>query len=172
LPERHLSAADVRSIYDRHGPALVACACSVLSDYPLAEDIVHNVFLRALRGDLLLPDSPSAYFYRAVKNAALNARRDRQRESPLPADSDWLLHKSGDRTVSLALQRALDRLPADQREIVILHHWLGCTFDEAAGALGISANTAASRYRYALLKLREQLQDSQKTEASENVAGR
>ena len=157
--------ANVRRIYDRHGPALVACACSLLTDYALAEDIVHNVFLRALRGDLALPESPLAYFYRAVKNAALNARRDRRRESPLPVDCDWLVHKGGDRTVSLALQNGLDRLPADQREIVILLHWSGLTFEEAGEALGISANTAASRYRYALKNLREQFQGSQKHEA-------
>jgi RNA polymerase sigma-70 factor, ECF subfamily len=169
LPERHLSAADLRRIYDRHGPALVAWAASLLSDYSLAEDIVHNVFLRALRGDLALPESPLAYFYRAVKNAALNAQRDRKRESPLPADSDWLVHKGGDRIASLALARSLERLPADQREIVILHHWVGFTFEEASEVLGISRNTAASRYRYALEKLREQFEDAQKGEASKNV---
>jgi RNA polymerase sigma-70 factor, ECF subfamily len=138
-------------------------------DYALAEDIVHNVFLRALRGDLALPDAPLAYFYRAVKNAALNAQRDRRRESPLPANEDWLVHKSGDRFASFALQNGLDRLPADQREIVILHHWSGLTFEEAGEALGISTNTAASRYRYALERLRDHFHRSQKREAIQDA---
>jgi RNA polymerase sigma-70 factor (ECF subfamily) len=172
LPERRLSAADVRRIYDRHGPALVACACALLSDYSLAEDIVHNVFLRALRGDLAFPESPLAYFYRAVKNTALNAQRDRRRESPLPATDDWLVHKGGDRIASIALQRGLERLPTDQREIVILHHWSGLTFEEAAEALGISSNTAASRYRYALEKLRDHFQSSQKREVRQDVSSK
>ena len=58
----------------------------------------------------------------------------------------------------LALQSALAELPEEQREIVILRVWGQLTFEEAAAALDISPNTAASRYRYALAKLKEQLQ--------------
>lgn len=172
MATRHLSADDVRQIYERHGPALVACACSLLSDYGLAEDIVQSVFLRALRGDLTLPESPLAYFYRAVKNGAFNALRDRSRESALPADESWLVQKGGDRIASLALQKSLEQLPVDQREIVILHHWSGFTFEEAAEVLGISTHTAASRYRYALEKLREHLQSSEKQEVAPYVPSR
>jgi RNA polymerase sigma-70 factor (ECF subfamily) len=169
LPERYLSAAEVRGIYDRHGPGLVACACSILSDYALAEDIVQNVFLRALRGDVPVPGAPAAYFHRAVKNAALNRKRDRGRERPLPADDCWLVHKGQDQAAAVALQKGLELLAPEQREIVLLHHWSGFTFEEAAEALGISPNTAASRYRYALGKLRDHFQVSQKGRVRERV---
>jgi RNA polymerase sigma-70 factor (ECF subfamily) len=169
LPERYLSAAEVRRIYDRHGSALVACACSILSDYPLAEDIVQNVFLRALRGDVSWPDSPAAYFYRAVKNAALNRKRDRGRETPLPPNEGWLVHKGGDRVAVMTLEQGLDLLQPEQREMVILHHWSGFTFEEAGEVLGISPNTAASRYRYALDKLRDHFQVSRKGQVTQRV---
>jgi len=162
LPERYLSAAEVRGIYDRYGPGLVACACSIVSDFALAEDIVQNVFLRALRGDVPAPGSPAAYFYRAVKNAALNYKRDHARETRLPANDHWLVHKGGDQAAVLTLHKGLAILAPEQRDIVILHHWSGFTFEEAAEALGISPNTAASRYRYAIGKLREHFQLSQK----------
>jgi RNA polymerase sigma-70 factor (ECF subfamily) len=61
-------------------------------------------------------------------------------------------------TMGLAIQSALGDLPEEQREIVVLRVWGQLTFEEAALALDIPANTAASRYRYALAKLKERLQ--------------
>ena len=52
---------------------------------------------------------------------------------------------------------ALLDLPPDQRAVVSLKLWHGLTFQDIADALDISLNTAASRYRYALDKLRERL---------------
>ena len=54
----------------------------------------------------------------------------------------------------LALAGALGELPADQRAVVHLKLWEGLTFDQIAEALELSPNTAASRYRYGLDKLR------------------
>jgi RNA polymerase sigma-70 factor (ECF subfamily) len=58
----------------------------------------------------------------------------------------------------LALQSALAELPVEQREVIMLRVWGRMTFEEAAAVLDISPNTAASRYRYALEKLRDELQ--------------
>ena len=56
-----------------------------------------------------------------------------------------------------ALAAALGQIPADQREVVHLKLWEGLTFEQIAELLGIPLNTAASRYRYGLDKLRERL---------------
>ena len=50
---------------------------------------------------------------------------------------------------------ALASLPAEQREIVILKLYHGMTFEEIGALVEISPNTAASRYRYGLEKLRK-----------------
>jgi RNA polymerase sigma-70 factor (ECF subfamily) len=55
------------------------------------------------------------------------------------------------------LSAALQELPEDQRAIVHLKLWGGMTFEEIADALAISPNTAASRYRYGIDKLRNRL---------------
>ena len=47
------------------------------------------------------------------------------------------------------LAEAVNHLPADQREVVIMKIWNELTFQEIGTVLGISQNTAASRYRYA-----------------------
>jgi RNA polymerase sigma factor (sigma-70 family) len=56
-----------------------------------------------------------------------------------------------------ALTVALAELPADQRAVVHLKLWEGLTFEQIAAALNTPPNTAASRYRYGLDKLRERL---------------
>ena len=55
------------------------------------------------------------------------------------------------------VQRALDDLPPDQRSVAHLKLWQGLTFEEIASVQGIPLNTAASRYRYAIEKLRSLL---------------
>ena len=60
---------------------------------------------------------------------------------------------------SLRLERALGTLPTEQRELIALKLDADLTFMEIGDLLGISSNTAASRYRYALEKLRAFLQE-------------
>lgn len=161
LADRKLSADDVRSLYDRHGPALVAYACTFVGRFPDAEDVVHKIFLRLLRGDTIVPDAPLAYLYRAVRNASLNARRNGAREAPhddsVDARRECFSRNGGDRESALALEKALSELPEEQRETVIMRIWSGMTLEEIAAAAGVPLSTVASRYRYALEKLRGRL---------------
>ena len=48
-------------------------------------------------------------------------------------------------------------LPADQREVIHLHVFEGMTFQQVADTTGESINTIASRYRYAIAKLRNSI---------------
>jgi RNA polymerase sigma-70 factor (ECF subfamily) len=52
----------------------------------------------------------------------------------------------------------LAELPVDQREVIVLKIWHGCTFEEIGGLLEISPNTAAGRYRYGLQKIKTKLE--------------
>ena len=56
-----------------------------------------------------------------------------------------------------AIAAALSELPEEQREVIVMKIWGGLTFPQIASALNQSVNTVASRYRYALEKLRERL---------------
>ena len=157
LSETKWSAADIQRLYLRHGAALVAYARSFLPDAAAAEDAVHSVFLRLLRGDVTSPESEVGYLYRAVKNATLNAKRDVSRETGIDSGEGWFVHRGGDVEAELALQKALSELPEEQREVVMMRIWSGMTLEEIGAATGVGLNTAASRYRYALEKLRERL---------------
>lgn len=56
-----------------------------------------------------------------------------------------------------AIEKALREVSAEQREVLVLKIWGELTFEQIAAELEISPNTAASRYRYALVALRQKL---------------
>ena len=92
---------------------------------------------------------------RAIDLARRNDRRAAREtiaHEELPAN--WFEPDIEDRERARLLQTALEQLPASQREVVTLKIWGELTFAEIAEALEIPANTAASRYRYALEELR------------------
>jgi RNA polymerase sigma-70 factor, ECF subfamily len=92
-----------------------------------------------------------------VRNTAMNYKRDRQRETQVPGGELWFNHATADRAEVLSLQNALQELPEEQQEAVFLRAWSGMTLQEIADATGTPLNTVASRYRYALEKLRGRL---------------
>jgi RNA polymerase sigma-70 factor, ECF subfamily len=152
-----LSAAEIRQLYEQHGAALLLYARSFVVDAAVGEDLVHEVFLKLLRGETAVPDMPLAYLYRAVRNAALNALRNKSDHAAWDDQLSWFQHREGNREEELALQSALGELPEDQRATVIMRIWGGMTLEEVADATEVPLSTAASRYRDALEKLRERL---------------
>ena len=80
------------------------------------------------------------------------------RETELPEGESWFLLSSGNQDRILTLQKALRDLPEEQRETVFLRIWSGMTLLEIADATETPLNTVASRYRYALEKLRHSLE--------------
>jgi RNA polymerase sigma-70 factor (ECF subfamily) len=151
----------VKTLYEQHGRVLLAYAGSLLPDRAASEDVLHQVFVKLLQGNVGINGSPVSYLYRAIRNAAFNYRRNHSREVELGEDCRWLESPEGIpgmEAIGLAVESALRELPDEQREIIVLRVWGEMTFDEAAAALDISPNTAASRYRYGLAKLKERLQ--------------
>jgi len=105
-----------------------------------------------------------ALLYAAVRSIALDLiRRDSRRarrEAEAISESEQTIEPQFELVdeAQSALAAALDRLPHDQREVLVMKIWNELTFAEIATALEISQNTAASRYRYALAALKKTLQ--------------
>lgn len=133
-------------------------ALAIMGERGCAQDAVHHVFLNLIeRGSLTKASDKKAYLFACVRNAALNEGRRRVRTAPLECDSAWFHPPDRDYVGEKNLRRALASLPGDQREVVVLHIWGEFTFLQIGELLGISSNTVASRYRYALDKLRRSM---------------
>jgi RNA polymerase sigma-70 factor (ECF subfamily) len=117
------------------------------------------VFLKLLEdGNLRRAADVKAYLFACVRNAALNDVRVRGRNIELAEEGlAWFDPPARDFAEEEGLRRALMELPDEQRQVTVLHIWGELTFAQIAGLLEISANTAASRYRYALARLRESM---------------
>ena len=149
-------AVTIEVLYRQHGSALLLLASAITGERSRAEDMVHQVFAKLLEnGNLSHVLDVKAYLFACVRNAALNNIKARQPDVVLNEESAWFAPPNRDFVEELNLRRALYALPDDQRQVTILHVWGELTFSQIAQLLGISSNTAASRYRYALAKLRE-----------------
>jgi RNA polymerase sigma-70 factor (ECF subfamily) len=152
------NSAEIEVLYRRHGSALVLFALAITGERSRAQDVVNHVFLNLIeKGSLDRARDKKAYLFASVRNAALNEGKLRERTAPLDCDSAWFAPPDRDFAEEQNLRRALGALPDDQREVIVLHIWGELTFSQISELLSISSNTAASRYRYALAKLRHSM---------------
>lgn len=151
-----LGPADWRQrLFDEKAAELILYGRSLGLSEAEAEDTLQETFLALMRLEAS-PENPPHYAVRAYRNRALNAKRGWFRRLKREWESvRWFEPASAQTDLELAAQRALGRLPADQREVIVLKIWHEMTFDEIAGVLEISANTVAGRYRYGMAKLKK-----------------
>ena len=151
--------------FHQHGPKLLLCARQWTRSLADAEDVVQEAFVRFWRHQRVLGGEPSALLLVSIRRAACDLAR---RETRRTAREDFVTGQSdGNDSLFLPsieaddrrilIETALRRLPAEQRETLVLKIWGGFTFEQIAEQLEIPANTAASRYRYALAALRKEL---------------
>jgi len=152
---------DLGDIYDTHAPAVFAYLLNATRNYADASDILQEVFMKVAAQPQLLEGvaRPRSWLIRSAHFLAMDGHRKRKRESLATTEASaevelFMREDDADgEAFNAALTDALVHVPAEQRAVVHLKIWEEMTFSEIAEALGISANTAASRYRYALEKL-------------------
>lgn len=166
---KQMSAASPPAFDDVLG-ALVgrgyALAFTMLNDRSAAEDAVQEASIKAWRKLPTLRDRSAVepWFLSIVANQCRSVRRSRwwsvlkfpelRQESPAPDQS----------ASSLDLDRALDHLSAEERLPLLLHFYLGLTFDQVGSVVGISMTAARSRIYRALDRLRSDLQSQEAIE--------
>ncbi|MFZ1005918.1 MAG: sigma-70 family RNA polymerase sigma factor [Candidatus Sulfotelmatobacter sp.] len=144
-----------------------------------ADDILQDVFYELVEANrLLMPiEHVTGWLFRVARNRITDLFRKKRPERFADADVEdedgAMLHiedllPSPDtgpdalyaRSVLLdELESALDELPEDQREVFVAHEVEGRSFKELAAETGVNLNTLLSRKRYAVLHLRERLQN-------------
>jgi len=127
-----------------------------------AEDVLQEVFCRLVRYRVRFRfiRNPSAYVFRVARNEAIRLLKKRKRNPETHRSVEELSKVIEDNLAGLdniALNRAakaLAQIPEDQREVIVLRFFEELSFKEIASICGVSLNTAASRYRYGMHKLR------------------
>ncbi|MFZ2640033.1 MAG: sigma-70 family RNA polymerase sigma factor [Verrucomicrobiia bacterium] len=157
---------ELERLYDSHAQALFAFLLNFTRNEADTRDVLQELFLKLARQPALLDGvrDERAFLIRLAHNAAIDLMRrrtTRQRNyDQLAAESLQLFESAAspdEQAFRDTLTAALGKLPPDQRAVAHLKLWEGWTFEEIAERLGIPPNTAASRYRYAIDKLRERL---------------
>ncbi|HWN74789.1 MAG TPA: sigma-70 family RNA polymerase sigma factor [Candidatus Udaeobacter sp.] len=144
-----------------------------------AEDILQDVFYELVEANrLLMPiDHITGWLFRVARNRIIDLFRKKKpvlfSDAVIAGEDDELLHfedllPSPDagpdavyaRGVLLAaFDLAITELPPEQREVFVAHEIEGLSFREISARTGVGMNTLLSRKRYAVLHLRERLQD-------------
>jgi RNA polymerase sigma factor (sigma-70 family) len=154
-------------IYHKYKADLLLLAMALLNDRSACEDVVHDVFLSFVRGldDFRLTGSLKGFLLTCVANHARNWNKAERRRcrAGAPVDETTPAHAEAP-TEAVACNEQLGRLsgamaelPFEQREVVMMHLHGAMTFTAIARARQISPNTAKSRYRYGIDRLRSLL---------------
>jgi len=160
------ASLDLEHLYDAHAQALFAFLLNFTRNEADTHDLLQELFIKLARQPGLLDGvrEERAFLIRLAHNLAIDALRRRatrqKNYDQLVTDTAAFFAPSADpdeQAFRETLAQALGELPADQRAVLHLKLWEGLTFEQIAEALDLSPNTAASRYRYGLDKLRDRL---------------
>jgi RNA polymerase sigma-70 factor (sigma-E family) len=156
----------VTALYREHAAGLVRLAMLMLGEQAAAEDVVQDAFFGLYRRWGTLNDTGRAVAY--ARSSVINGCRDalRRRSRKLPAallEPDAASAESG---ALLAEEHreviaALRRLPARQREAVVLRHCLALPEGEVAQAMNVSRGTVKSASHRGLAALARILKEDQ-----------
>lgn len=156
----------IEGLYDEHARTLHAFLLNLTRSEADTKDILQELFIKLARQPKLLTGirDERAFLLRLAHNQAIDlirrrASQGRTVDELTEASADLFQAAEDPDTTAFRqeLSLALGELPPDQRAVVHLKLWAGLTFEEIAEALELSPNTAASRYRYGLDKLRTRL---------------
>jgi RNA polymerase sigma factor (sigma-70 family) len=155
-------------LFERHHKPLFRYFISMSRNRELAEDLVQDVFFRMLRYRASYDPNQSftAWMYQIARNANVDQAQKRRGEvvgieefterRPEPAASGPGPEESAVRTQDLGLLKgALERLPSDKREILVLSRFQGMKYEEISSVLGCEVGTVKVRVYRAMRALEQ-----------------
>lgn len=153
-------------IYAKYKNYLLTLAKGLLGEQAEAEDVVHDVFVSFARSarQFELTGSLRGYLATCATNRVRDKIRARVRHAKALDPANTIVHAPDNPEQSAIekeqltrLRQAMNQVPYEQREAVILHLRGGMSFRQIAKLQGVSAGTIHGRYRYGLSKLRSLL---------------
>lgn len=156
---------DVRRFYAEHGKELERYLTRRLSCAQTAADLKHETFTRLINGKTFdRIDNPRAYLFQIARNLVADHFRSKSLPTQPASPETWERvpdeAPGPERTVIAReslhrLEKALERLPPRQREILVMHKYQELSYTEIASKLGISKNTVMVHMMRALAHCRD-----------------
>ena len=153
------------ALYARHCRGVYLCILAAVGDADTAEDLLQETFLKVFRRGLAARNgyaSVAPYLAAVGRNLAADWRRREARGARARARAARFIEARGaPHEAPFSAQEVgelIGRLPSEQREVVVLRVWGGMTFAGIAELTGVTLNTAASRYRYGIEKIKAALE--------------
>lgn len=147
-------------LYDQHYTSIWRYAVGRTGSRDIADDVAAQVFLEALQSiERFRPQGKPivAWLYTIARNHAAKSVRRRGREALGPPPDVPQEDSEGSVVDSLALAQALSQLTKDQRDVIALRHYAGCSTREIAAVLGKNERAVYSAEARAMAALRSQL---------------
>lgn len=143
-----------QSVYETSAPQILLYGRALGLSHSESEDVLQETFISLMQKNEM-PDGPLHYCLRSFRNKALNHKRSLWRRLTRELESHrWFERSNNESPQERAAMRCLHKLPAEQREVIVLKIWHEYTFENIGELLELSPNTVAGRYRYGLQKLR------------------
>ena len=169
--------AAISQLIDRHTHRVRDYIRMMVKDNDVADDILQETFIKAVRvideGRYADTGKFLSWILRIAHNQVIDHFRS-QKNAKTVSESDAGYNMLGtlrfaERTVEDAMissqieedvRRLIERLPAEQREVVMMRYYSGLSFQEIADQTDVSINTALGRMRYALINLRKVIKEN------------
>lgn len=153
-------------LYKAHNQRLFNYCAKIVKDHPAAEDITHTVWERVieLRTNLAGVTNPLGFFYRTARNLCLDHLKHHRFRADLDA-AEKIVHEKPSDNEELVLW-ALDKLPEETKELLILHYYSGYSFEEIAEILGKKSNAIWTQASRARKQLKEIIENELSTEGA------
>ena len=143
-----------KKLYEAKSGELILYGRALGLGHSEAEDVLQETFVALLKLEVE-PENGLHYCIRGFRNRALNHRRGLLRRLARELESkSWFDRHPDESPQERAAMRCLQKLPPDQREVIVLKIWHEHTFEEIGALLDVSPNTVAGRYRYGMEKMR------------------
>lgn len=159
-----------KTLVDRHKKKAYYTALKLVGDPDDAYDLSQEAFIRVYNARRRYDETHPfyAWFYTIIRNLARNHVRKRNVrfeyaiQTKQSSKGNLEMSDSPEYIVEAdeakkAMWAAIDKLPYDHREIIILRHFEDMSYEEIAGILGIAVGSVMSRLYYARKKLRDLL---------------
>jgi RNA polymerase sigma factor, sigma-70 family len=149
-------------VYDHYSPALYGVALKVLNDENTAVDVLQEIFLKIWRGIERYDVDKGRLFtwmLNIARNTAIDTLRSRAHKLGQKMQEIGNGHQQDQLIVQqsvdhLGLSKVLDQLNKEQRTIIDLAYYRGCTQEEIAKMLDMPLGTVKTRMRNAIIQLR------------------